>query len=66
MGEIYKFAQAIAPQYLSQRKMIGNGDDQVPDKAYSCTCCGKSFAKLSSMMQHKSSAHGVGDLSIGY
>ena len=62
LKHIYQFTQQRAPQYLSNRLMIGNGDYGVPDKAYSCNSCGKAFQKLSSLMQHQGSVHGSNDL----
>jgi DNA-directed RNA polymerase subunit RPC12/RpoP len=66
LRHIYEFTQQRAPQFLSNRLMIGNGDQDVPTNAYACNSCGRAFKKLSSLMQHQSSAHGDTDLRIGY
>ena len=67
--QIYTFVSRNAPCVISDRLMIENGDGGVPSQAYRCNECGRSFDRLSSLMQHQNSKHGGGNsssLRIGY
>ena len=67
--QIYDFVSRAAPGIMNDRLMLENGGGDVPQQAYSCSMCSKSFNRLSSLMQHQTNKHGGGNASslrIGY
>jgi hypothetical protein len=58
--QIYQFAQTQGQQLLGDRAPVvqldRHGKPVVPDKPYGCSGCGKHFAALSSLMNHKRAA----------
>ena len=56
---VNNFVTRNAPQYLSNRLMIEDGNGYDRELEYSCDCCDRSFRLLSSLMDHQSSKHGT-------